>query len=1482
MTTSNSTPFPRESGSADAGGESTPFPGQASPRGAVKAEPLDEPSSPSIFREAAQPVVNKLQKSGLLTVGDMVGSIPASIAGVISDLSIRLDANPQTHMENSKEANAAYGKTMDAFGSPLHKLLVWAGMGDDGSTEAPIDRLMTNVDNLVSQGGDAVNEKTKGAINSDDVQSVYHAAMALAGGKGLKAGLTKLAARSPKALLDAAGRTPAAEESALRERVQQSEDPQAAAKAAGEREATATKAVVAKTKLADLKTLVLDPVSGELSESTPLPGKALPKPSSIESALGKVSTGRRFDMTAEERIAYKDFEEQPPVGLVDPRGRPLRLGGSGRHPQSGSIDPDLLGVGLIMKGVKWLSVQDLSALKPSTSLKDILDRSRYTLKTLDRLPQDKAEFSKAHIEQELNRTDVTAPEKATMLAALAEAPAGDKVSAKDLMFGVKKAMGDFELTAEKTEEFADYGLDSLGRHSEGSRDPDEWAPQNETADEEQLRLQGIAAREEVPTATTLYRLPEHMELSDNNHFSDKRLFGWTRSFYEGGVRHVVEIQSDLAQRVGKVLGEEERNNLKRNLVETQEAAARIDAEPYTAKSLKELKTLRVLEKELETKLKDSVGLDRVAPILKNWPKRLIREELAEAAEGSDGGLPPDTENVKIPPEVRSARTIPPAKSVRFATADTVAKVEGWPELAKRDAINRSQGYTEELSAEHHLEQGSRFGPQHQSIYDRYRRDIEKFLRQLGGKDYTDEHGHTWIEVPTPRRNGRLGGPRQMHGYVKPEMLARLAVVGLGTWAGAYFSDDDKWQHMIAGAFGAALISKAKPIQFAKAVGRALGKEAPRMSIADPARDWDSYKRLWALDTNLLLKKMETILPKEADRIAVLHAREAGPAAVAKLSPKQREFARHLDEAFNDRLWEGVDNDVLHSAADNYVTHIWDWSGNNKNAVERFLASYGTGMSQSTPFAKERSIPTYAAGKAVGLKPVSEDPLYILGAYSNSLINAIATKNLIGALKTQDVLNPVGKPMKLLLPAETAPRSYVSINHQSLRGFKVHPDIEGQMKLLFDTAPAGDWMKAAIAVSDTAKHMGISMSLFHGKSLGEAAIRASNNPLRTLVKLPGIVWGSDDMLRELSHGSSSPLVKDAITDGVMFSVKGVGSEDGGAGFYPAMAGASKFLDSVLPHSGAPIRGFAALNKKLDTVLWERLHPALKLYIYAEKRNQILSNSIKAAKGGGQPSMTKAQAGRIAASFANDLEGGLNYQRIAMEAQTQFGRMIAEKSFTPAARRGMQVAFFAPDWNISAVRMVAQAFRPEGSAGGILQPKTLADLHRQLVLRSALYYFIGFNALNYALSGHYIWQNKDWTKIDMDPKGERHLQIDKGMMEVPNMVRQPEQEFLNKLGFIPSEVGNQLAGTEYMAPRVDKRTGQPVMGPPMESSRVGHVASRLLPFATKQSPTTGPVEEAATRLGLVQITGSTPETRAAKKLVEKRRKQRLRDDRAKEGK
>lgn len=305
-----------------------------------------------------------------------------------------------------------------------------------------------------------------------------------------------------------------------------------------------------------------------------------------------------------------------------------------------------------------------SVTNTGNTLQDALRGSKYTSTAFERLP-NKAIYSKEELQHEINRPDVTKAEKETMKAVLDALP-GEKVTAKDLVDQFKLQTGNFELTPKDTTTYADEGLERIGRESIGR--------------------------------TTEYELPFEVGISKHELFDSSRMFGWVRSFIEDGVRHVVEIQSDLAQ--------------------------------------------------------DTKNATKVSPMLKGWERRLVREELVRAAKNGE-------------------------KVVDFATPDTVAKVEGWPERDRTPIdytpIPRDEWTPQEILDAERIAKQRFQSPDHQSIYDRYKREVVPFLKSVGGKEITDAQGHTWIEVPTKEIGQRIrmfggsqwiGVQRKNEGYLK--------------------------------------------------------------------------------------------------------------------------------------------------------------------------------------------------------------------------------------------------------------------------------------------------------------------------------------------------------------------------------------------------------------------------------------------------------------------------------------------------------------------------------------------------------------------------------------------------------------------------------------------------------------------------------------------------------------------------------------------
>ncbi len=599
----------------------------------------------------------------------------------------------------------------------------------------------------------------------------------------------------------------------------------------------------------------------------------------LDSGLLKVKENRLFDMTMEERLAVKNSTKitDPKVITAAAVGA-TGLGLAMAYEPSAEEAAMAIGAGVLLRrGGVGESMRELVARPDATPLGAMLESSAYTTSTLEKLADASPgafKFKKTAVEQLLKREGVTKHERDLMTAALAQAP-GETITAKQLMVGLRVAAQDFELTPERVGNFADYGLERIDRKlDEGlgaenlppfeeleARGNTVYGPDGDIIDElrpgQSLRswydtINAQTAPEE--TITRIYRSP--LELGSNNHFDDANYFAHTRSFVEDGVRHVVELQSDLAQKALSKLAPEARQQLtlraERLKKEIQGLEAKRHAEHaklgeklselqkkgldatsnewreegrYYREQLRELdgqeNDFRVEQAEVQAKLTEAASAEArapVAPMLKDWHKRLIREELADAARNLES-------------------------SVRFATADTVAKVEGWPdgraatEQRLRDleaeraaamrgelggsglrpdvALSRIEQLIEhEKSILEGMAPGRNLRSEHQGIYDRYSRDVEKFLRQLGAQPITDSAGHTWLEVPLGEQQKVLpgGGARTQIGGVDPALLKGAAAVGGTAALAAWLSNDkDKVKHAaMAGALtGLGLLAKSR-------------------------------------------------------------------------------------------------------------------------------------------------------------------------------------------------------------------------------------------------------------------------------------------------------------------------------------------------------------------------------------------------------------------------------------------------------------------------------------------------------------------------------------------------------------------------------------------------------------------------------------------------------------------------------------------------
>lgn len=486
------------------------------------------------------------------------------------------------------------------------------------------------------------------------------------------------------------------------------------------------------------------------------------------------------------------------------------------------------------------------AKMPERALGPLLAEGKYTLKTLDRLPQNAVEFHPAQVRQELNKPGTAAGEKAALEPVLARAEAeGRKVSAEELVTEFRKETGDHTLTPEVSSAHAMHGLSNI-------------------------RPNGTAKE----AVSTIWKFPRNMQVSSMNHFGDKNYYGHTRSFREDGIEHVVEVQSDLAQNVRKVMSPEEKAAVEGRIAEL-EASPKTPRAGLTELEKKEWQDLRLRLMRDEVSRTVSEGKNAAfSPLtnaVKNAPNRLIRETLGQAAANGE-------------------------PVVRFATADTVSKVEGWhTELTEKARIeDRLKGrlkdrqtYSRMLNEPRHLpeykdeirqklldiqdsieaneyalkegtwrlshpensfkadlqdaiaEGDTKYEAEiraeiarikgHQSLYDRYAKETTSYLKSLGGKEVTDAYGQTWLEVPTGagatkearpiggRPDAFGSGPINMYGRIDSDLAVKLGVTATGAAIGGYLAGDEKIAGLILGGIGGLAATRLP------ALGRSIGK-----------------------------------------------------------------------------------------------------------------------------------------------------------------------------------------------------------------------------------------------------------------------------------------------------------------------------------------------------------------------------------------------------------------------------------------------------------------------------------------------------------------------------------------------------------------------------------------------------------------------------------------------------------------------------------
>ena len=538
-----------------------------------------------------------------------------------------------------------------------------------------------------------------------------------------------------------------------------------------------------------------------------------------------------------------------------------------------------------------------------------------------------------------------------------------------------------------------------------------------------------------------------------------------------------------------------------------------------------------------------------------------------------------------------------------------------------------------------------------------RRSLTKFM---GGQKYADG---VLLEAV---RNGKFGNLES--GKIDQTLLNALGLTALGAAGYALYKKDpaEAMTGALAtgGLIAATLLLKRGLQGIAEVSG--VAKDT-RYRIDNVTDKYFGDLEAGRLANYRFANQIKTLVSDPKMREAMTHYLQ-GDASIV-LDPKAKIAADAVKRYFEQMGSKGQKSGILpEELIDNYVTQLWtnlnknDGVWNNLKQALGVRNSNSPGMSPTSRFGMERVIPFYKEGMAKGMIPSTLDVAEILRIYGDNINKAVANKKLIETLQTEKtpwgeslvapdtpyvLARQLAKTAAMIdkqwqgggdiakdireFATRKAPKEYVTIDHPQMRGLKVHQDIAPVMKWLFDANNPNAATKLLYGVSIAAKRGLFSYSLFHVKSLADAM-------LGTSMKGWGKVLNGDAWL-QLRTGKGGDILDELVRGGLKVGEKPL------EGDVTPFSNALKLFEEKYPVIGVPAKAARLVGKAMDSFLWSTVHPTFKSAAAMAAFEKILKD---------RPELSRVEAAKAAASFTNDIFGGLDWFKIADGVQNKVGR------------------------------------------------------------------------------------------------------------------------------------------------------------------------------------------------------------------------------------
>lgn len=501
---------------------------------------------------------------------------------------------------------------------------------------------------------------------------------------------------------------------------------------------------------------------------------------------------------------------------------------------------------------------------------------------------------------------------------------------------------------------------------------------------------------------------------------------------------------------------------------------------------------------------------------------------------------------------------------------------------------------------------------------------------------------------------------------------------------------------------------------------------------------------------------------------------------------------------------------------NYVTHALNFKNSNLNRAEQIKISdwlfKNTNARFFRDFAKARTIryirelesKLREAGDSLGIDTrgviVEKDIAKIMQIYKDSMGKAQIEKRLVNYLTKikldgNKLLGTIKELPIITKDAKTAYEgNYVPFTgpgSEVLKGYKVHPDFADPLGHLFYQKDPLLLLQGLNSVSMLAKTFATTASLFHATSLFISKSTAAPSLMIKEIFTKGA--GSRLALQEFERNGASQSVKQALDTGL-----GIKSDDVQLGSVQKLGqDIDNFINTYLIKPISKETGNVKLLSRgtdplqehflnhLDKFTWEYMHTAGKLQLWQHYFTDIKTR---------HPEFSDQAIGEEVSKFVNNTMGGLNWLQIANDTQNVVLREFLFKLLKKENRMWSNVALFAPDWTVSTLRafttgLPKELLKPQNwelrkGFKGLSDPTSQADLARRYALFTLIGWATIYNGMNYALSGKYMWENKDPTRLDLNDGTT--MQAAKHSMEAAHWVMHPWKTLSNKLGYFPKTI------------------------------------------------------------------------------------------------